>query len=587
VAGLAGALRVRIEAVKQMRVAAAARGEILAARSAVEGHGFTLAGDGSLLTGPPVPAGGWLVSIGGGRGRSGTDGTAIVDVPAGAPFEGQVFHPADETFVVGPVFLNELSPEGEAVQTLTFELTNNGPCGMNGDPADDSAQCSLAAATPVARALSLPGHAHQGFQTEAALNPNTTLFPPKITMALGTYPNPDPAAAQIACLDYDGVIESHTDRGETSATGIIAYPGSTCHIQVELGCCDNEQADVRRRVANAFLDPTEFPVLPCVNNHKGRFCQSVTKGDVSVLVRGEVLKAGKRGEYKVQGGENVPLTVHNNGCYGDTHADEGFLASFLRLGGRLSGAALDGTVVRHYVGNTYAVDRDIAYTAPSPCPSDAAAGLRRDQYTFETDGSRVEVEFQCSPTTTTTLACAGTASRFARAPCQPIVDWVGTSHWVHDESQPGLTNHEDGQAQFTLTNDPAVNTTGSADVFVPLRGNVTYSRLSTSGVCTTTVDSTQAALTPFPGGIPGALTIVNLPDGSHFVTASLIEGLTVTEREVCPPNAPQTRQNGAPVPYLLIPTTPMFQVSGSGQSITGTFQQDADTWEWNLTRVER
>jgi len=593
VAGLAGALRVRIEAVKQMRIAAAARGEMLAARSTVEGNGFTLAADGSLLSGPPVPAGGWLVSIGGGRGRSGTDGTAIVDVPVGAPFEGQIFHPADETFVVGPVFLNELTPEGEAVQTLTFELTNHGPCGMNQNPADDSAECTLAA--PVARALSVPAHVHHTPDTEAVLNPDRNLFPPKITMELGTYPNPAPGAAQTACLDYDGIIESHTDRGDSSATGIIAYPGSTCYIQVELGCCDNEAADVRRRVANAFLDPQEFPVLHCATNHKGRFCQSLTKGDVSVRVRGDVLKAGQSNEYEVQSGETVPITVHNNGCYGETHADQGALASFLPLGGHLSGSALEGTTIKHYVqgvgGGTggYTPDKDIMYAAPSPCPDDAIAQFRRDQYTFETDGSRVDVKFKCPTTTTTTLACTATGAGVSPlGTCRPpIVDWVGTSHWVHDESDVGYSRHEDGQTQFTLTNDPAVNSTNSPDIFVALRGNVTYSSQSTSGSCTTTVDTTEASLTPFPGGIPGEMMIVRLPDGSHFVTASLIEGLTVTQREVCPPNPPTTRQDGAPVPYLLIPLMPRFETTNGGQTIEGTLTEGPDTWDWHLARVER
>jgi hypothetical protein len=585
VAGLAGALRVRVEAVKQMRIPEAVRGEFLAARGAVEGNGFTLSDDGSLLAGPAVSAGGWLVSIGGGRGRSDGAGTAIVDVPAGAPFEGEVFHPADETFVVGPVFLNDLVPDGEAVQTILFELTNDGPCGMNHDAADDSSQCTAAA--PAARA-----HSHA---EPSMLNPNPALFPGRITMELGTYPNPDPAAAQIACLDYDGIIESHTDRGETSATGVIAYPGSTCFVQVELGCCDNEAADVRRRLANAFLDPREFPLLHCPDNHKGRFCQSLTKGDVSIKVRGDVLKAGQKGEYEVASGEMVPITVHNNGCYGDSHVNDGFLSSFLPLGGHLSGTALEGTTIKHYVQNvgggiaSYTPDQTITYTAPSPCPHDGLENFRRDRYAFETDGSHADVEFKCPPTTTTTLACIvpGTDG-FTRAACTaPIVDWVGTSHWVHDESDLGFSQHEDGLADFTLTNDPAINSTGSPDVFVPLRGNVTYSYQQTSGVCTLTVDTTQAAVTPFPGGIPSLLQIARLPDGTNFVTASLIEGLTVSEREECPPNPPQTTLDGAPVPYLVIPLVPAFHVSGDGQSIAGSFSDGVDSWEWSLTRTER
>jgi len=94
-------------------------------------------------------------------------------------------------------------------------------------------------------------------------------------------------------------------------------------------------------------------------------------------------------------------------------------------------------------------------------------------------------------------------------------------------------------------------------------------------------------LTPYPSGIPGNLLIVSLPDGSQFVTGTLIESVPVTVREECPPNPPMSRQDSAAVDYLLIPSMPAFGLSGDGQTISGTFTSDADTWTWNLTRVER
>ena len=61
----------------------------------------------------------------------------------------------------------------------------------------------------------------------------------------------------------------------------------------------------------------------------------------------------------------------------------------------------------------------------------------------------------------------------------------------------------------------------------------------------------------------------------------------MSEREECPPNPPTIFENGAPVPYLLIPVIPAFHLSGDGQSISGSYSEGADSWEWNLTRVER
>jgi hypothetical protein len=582
-AGLAGPLRARLEGTKLVLIEPSARGEILAKRAQIEALGFSVADDGAVLNGATSPLGGWLAVVGTARGRSlADDGIVTLDVPADAPFEGSIHHPADDDFVTGPVYLPDLAAEGETLQTLTFEVRNHGPCGMNPNSGDDSNQCHASAT----------GRSHG--RQRSALNPDPGQFPAKVTRELGTYPNDAPGTAQVACLDYDGLIESHTERGSTSDTGIIAYPGSTCYIQVELGCCDNEAADIRRKLAREVFGPREYPVLHCPANHKGgRFCQSITKGDVSLRVRGDILKAGATGSYEVAAGENVPITVHNNGCYGDTHVTDGIIASVLPLGGHLTGTALEGGTIKHYqqlVGGGSGAnlpDRDIAYAAPSPCPTDQLSAVRSDEYSFETDGSTVGVRFRCTPTTTTTLPCRPGARA---GTCEiPIIDYVGTSQHRFDEEGQNFSHHNAASASFTLTNDPLIrNGNGDEDTFVVKSGSVTYSETNTDGGCTTTVAETTVSLTPFPGGIPSAMIIARPPGVEPFVTAGFVEAVPVTERTSCPPNPPVDTQDSASAGYLVIPLFPTFRLELGEQVIAGTFQPDArESYEWRMTRVER
>jgi len=279
-------------------------------------------------------------------------------------------------------------------------------------------------------------------------------FPPLVTTEFGTYPNPDPAAEQIACLDYNGYIESHTDRGESSATGIISYPGSTCNIQVQLGCCENEAADIGRQIASVPF-PERFPVLACVSNHRGRFCQSVTKGDIAIEVKGDIIKAGQTKEYEVSAGELVPILVHNNGCYGDTRVNEGLLASVLLLGGRIVDGALGrltGGVIHHQADSgDYFPDRDVAYQAPDPCPDDAFARFRRDRYRFETDGWAAGVAFKCPPTTTTTLVCPapGMPGRFTNQG-DSCTGWSGSFKYVYTTDE--VYSFSDGTGSYSKDN---------------------------------------------------------------------------------------------------------------------------------------
>jgi len=265
---------------------------------------------------------------------------------------------------------------------IDIELVTHGRCGMNVNPADDSAQCGAAAQAP-----RLPTPAGHDYGERGVLNPDPTLYPPKLQGELGTYPNPDPAATQVACLDYDGFIQTG-ERGDTSVIGAVSYPGSTCYIQVEIGCCDNEAATIRRRIANLF-DEKRFPVLSCISNHLGRLCQQITWGDIAAVAKGVIAFAGQRGDVWVQAAEKPPVDVHNNGCFGKTHV----IVRENGVGGVLVGPGFDGATLQHYDdANGYVVDRQIQYWAPVECPSDPDAV---DVFDFEVDGSAATLAFHC------------------------------------------------------------------------------------------------------------------------------------------------------------------------------------------------
>jgi hypothetical protein len=336
--------------------------------------------------------------------------------------------------------------------------------------------------------------------------------------------------------------------------------------------------------------------MACVANHKGRFCQSVSRGDIAIEVKGDIIKAGQAKEYEVSAGERVPIFVHNNGCYGDTRVNEGFLASVLPLGGRIvdgSLGRLTSGVIHHQADSgDYFPDRDVAYQAPDPCPSDTFARFRRDRYRFETDGWAAGVAFKCPPTTTTTLVCpGGIPGRYSQQSCEPpIIEYHGTSQFVHDEVTQFTSDHEEASAQFVLTNDPALAGTRNENTFVVKSGSVTYSATYTSGGCTTTVSPTTHPLEPYPGTIPGALILGDINNGVRYYAATLIQLVPVTEHEVCPPPTGTTdRQEDTAVGYLLIPGPPAYSVSPDAEIITGSFTDEAnrDTWQWSLHRVER
>jgi hypothetical protein len=98
-------------------------------------------------------------------------------------------------------------------------------------------------------------------------------------------------------------------------------------------------------------------------------------------------------------GQTVPVTVHHNGCYGETAVEK----TVDELKGSLAG--LIGGNVRHYAPNgnkfTFTPDVTISYTA-GQCP--AGVTTASDVYEFTTDGYTATVTFTatCANTVTTT-----------------------------------------------------------------------------------------------------------------------------------------------------------------------------------------
>jgi hypothetical protein len=386
-AGLAGPLSTVVVTTKSIQFPDAARQDVIDKRGELEAQGLTVAGDGSTVSGEPKAAGGWIAQLGDQRVRIDPTGLLQLDVPAGSPLEGSLFHPSNRDVPVARFFLVELGGVVDVPPPIQLDIVTQGACRMDVDPADDPPSCHAGA---------VPAGIGQvaSFETNA-LNPDPTQFPPKLDGSLGTYANPDPAAEQVACLDYDGFIQTG-ERGDSSIKGAISYPGSTCQKKVDEGCCDNEAATVRRRILT-LVDEFTFPVLGCVGNHKGRYCQQITKGDVAAEAKGQVARAGGSISIEVRGGENVGVQVHNNACYGQTFVSRGF---FSDLGGSLVGERFDGETLFHFDQTAYYFDSPLTYFTPLDCQTG-----QKDEFEFQADDAEAEVTFVCVTTTTTTLPC--------------------------------------------------------------------------------------------------------------------------------------------------------------------------------------
>jgi hypothetical protein len=195
---------------------------------------------------------------------------------------------------------------------------------------------------------------------------------------LGTYP----AGNQHCCRDFDG-IPGDT---ETVLGTLLAYVDSTCDELVESGCCAGELGSIKNSVLSAvgLLTP-----VSCQQNHKGRYCQEVSQYDVAVQVDANVAIPDSPVTKSIRLGETKTVTVHNNGCFGET----GVIKIVDTLRGVLTGDGLEGGKVKHYSGpKTYVTDRPLTY-AIGPCSNDFA-GVPKDTFWFSTDGVTATLTFE-------------------------------------------------------------------------------------------------------------------------------------------------------------------------------------------------
>jgi hypothetical protein len=403
----------QVRIVRAVAVPAEVRSEALAQASAIAALGKTVAPDGSSIANAPIGAGGWRVRIGDKTTSTDKNGMFRLRLDPAPPTELELVHPAETDPSVVFFALPHLVAAGGTPVPVDVEVTTQGACGMDEAPADEPAYCAaLPEASPVAMKTHAAHHAHHHAADSAVAAPITFTFK---TGALGSYPS----YSSTSCADQDGGFGFS---GETTFGALTNYLFSTCDTQVTFGCCDNELGSIKVSIKTALGKLTGFKPISCNKNHKGRQCQDVLQGDVGVQV-----PAGKAsGQANIQSvfglpasvtqpvtpGASVPVTVHHNGCYGETAVEK----TLDELHGSLSGTfttASGGMKIYHYTtkpgGFTFTADVPITYTAGSCPPGKTTAS---DAYDFSADGDTATVVFvaNCASTTTTTTVTSGSTT---------------------------------------------------------------------------------------------------------------------------------------------------------------------------------
>jgi len=468
----AGTHRGQITVIGAVAIPEAHRATLLQAADVIEAQGKWVAPDGTQVSFPADGAAGWIVEFGDQRVPTELDGSFVVEVADGVT-QGNIYHPSDLSTAIGTIAVADLDPpEGEP--SLTLEILNGAPCGMYDiDPLGPAGTGLLCGDTAAAAAPHV--HVHGA---AAVVKDNPT--PAKTDGALGSYP----VGNQSSCLDYDG--DPTADR-ETVLGTFQAYNGSTCDLAIRDGCCDNElgQVSVSAKTAIGSIFKwvgTKFGTTPlysftpvsCSSNHKGRFCQEVTKGDLSLQTPQNGIRGAGTWELgadlvlpeRIALGETVGFTVHNNGCYGETlvrKIDD-------QLHGTVTGTGYNGAVIAHYNAparyGAYVPDRALAYQAPL-CPTSLAAG-DHDTYRFDVDGWHNYIRFEIDSEGLWQLPGGQIFSESQGA-------YLG--FWIGDPEEPSTANefmgcpgyHVHGNHPCTGAPDPAPHACGHGQVspFVP------------------------------------------------------------------------------------------------------------------------
>jgi hypothetical protein len=323
--------------------------------------------EGVLLVDPfliyaAVPAAGWRLEIGGQTLRIGSSGRSrLLISDLGGATTGILRHPSDDR-LFSPIHLAQLSPGQITDTSFVLQLPFKGPCGMDERTLDEF--CSGVIAAPKQLA---PGETIRAKDKDlivpasmATLNHCNQLVPAPTQFQLrraGVYPQPrdffsDGTSKAKAwdgrCEQTNGFVSPIEVVPERE--GAIYYIGSTCHRFVQVGACANEQVnsdllqmveftpiravELATELGKFFFDtPTIHTLRPpagpsgdlaCVDNHKGRPCQEILMGDVSldftVSTKAGVVFPDTKPELviPVTLGEEVEFVLHNNGVFGST-----------------------------------------------------------------------------------------------------------------------------------------------------------------------------------------------------------------------------------------------------------------------------
>lgn len=338
----------------------------LSRRADIEAMNYTMAEDGSAIAFPDIIPAGWLVTLGDETALIDADGNFEIEVVTGGASEGEILHPAEDQ-LAARFSVDQLVASGSTPTPIViYQELLGGCCMTEGD------SCCPSNSTPKSlqqQEETITAVLREKFSFEnISLLKNSTkkLYPTE--PALRTYPTFNWGF----CLLTDGPL--------TSVDPLLGYFGSTCSTRVDQGCCTNEGGSF---LEGGLIALGVLTRISCVNNHKGRYCQELTPGDLTVSTEGE---------NSVELGETLLVTVHNNACYGRT-----YVADNRSLGGQLTGDNYQGITIKHYTGTTgsysYSTDQFMHYEAPA-CISDAelAEGIE-DRFLFNADSAFVVSHF--------------------------------------------------------------------------------------------------------------------------------------------------------------------------------------------------
>lgn len=392
--GVATAARVkgRLRMKLKMRLPNA-KGEYLESqRAKLTEFGVTLAPDYSEAAFDSTPIG-WPVKLGDTLTFVQSDGTFAGEPSAGAT-EWTLFDPTAEPYPSGVWFkgkIADLVADDKEPPITEIPVRFRGGCGMDGpEPADQAAVCGAVAA-PTPKSLELPGAGHGcGHHAAAPAGHEVAHHVPPVPAdtLMSSYPPLD----QKACRDKNGFAAGALIAGGfdlNKDARFVAYLGSTCHGFVLRGCCVSEGGTVAE-----FLGVSSLPDRSCPEIHHGRQCQELSLGDL-------VLTPATR-EFEVGTLEEVPIAVHNNGCFGYTTIT--LTNRRDALGGTMVGPHLDGVRLKHwespgstdYFNMTYKADRDVTYRPPRCVPQ--AQRFKVDQFEFAVDGTILSRVFRLKQT---------------------------------------------------------------------------------------------------------------------------------------------------------------------------------------------